>query len=215
MSSRDMYRHLNFIQELVPVCNQLPYLVHTQMSSQEHARTHFQMETILFRASAMLEGGKRMVLGVRDGSLPIHVPSPRGSNPRKFSGTGGYSVYVANSAEEGRASDISSKPPNPDLCSSRNPASCITLCAGMVVCCWNKALGPLGSPPIRDSRHVRLGHRTRVCLISDICSFLSLNACPGRRLFVVLLATDMSGNLLSSDSMRIGRVGVARYQRMW
>jgi len=57
------------------------------------------IETILFRVSAMLQGGRHLVFGLRGGSPKLLVPRPTGKYFRELSGTVGYSAYVANSAE--------------------------------------------------------------------------------------------------------------------
>jgi len=54
----------------------------------------------------MLQGDNRMVLGVKDGSFPLYVPYLKGSRTRKFYGTPGYSVFLANSIDKGGSSHI-------------------------------------------------------------------------------------------------------------
>jgi len=88
MTSEEMYRHLNHIQGLVP----------------PESRNRFLIETIVFRASAILQGNRRLALKLEDGVLPLEVPLLRRSGTRKLSGPTGYSVGVTANVEEGSAS---------------------------------------------------------------------------------------------------------------
>ena len=84
MTSKEMYCHLNHIQGLIP-----PY-----------SRNRFQIETIVFRASAMLQGDRRIALKPENGSWPLEVPLLERSGIRKLYGPTGYSVGVAANAEK-------------------------------------------------------------------------------------------------------------------
>ena len=66
-----------------------------------------QIETILFRASALLEGDKHLVLKAEGGVHPIEVPYLKGLGTRKLSSTAGYKVFVARDAEDGKPSQTS------------------------------------------------------------------------------------------------------------
>lgn len=135
------------------------------MPLQEDVRAPLEIQTILFRVSAMLQGGKHLVFGTRDGTLPLTVPRLEGQRTQELSGTVGYNAYVAESAEGGESSQIPSMIPKPRPCSSFNPAACIgcQLCgARWVIHRGIKPLGPFGTPPTCDRQDVCLGYRQRV-----------------------------------------------------
>jgi len=77
-------------------------------------RARLEIETILFRTSAMLQSDKRMVFGIKDGAIPIRVPCLEDSRTKWLSGTPGYNTYVVDCAEKGVSSQIPSTLPNPD-----------------------------------------------------------------------------------------------------
>lgn len=77
-------------------------------------RTRLEIETILFRASAILQGDRHMVFGIKDRTIPIRVPCLRGPGTKWFSGTPGYSTYVAGCTEKGVSSQTPSILPNSD-----------------------------------------------------------------------------------------------------
>ena len=104
MTSEEMYRHLNHIQGLVP----------------PESRTHFQIETIVSRASAMLQGDRRITLKLEDGARPLEVPLLERSGIRKLSSPTGYSVGVVSNAEKGNLFQIPSGLPNSGLCSPQH-----------------------------------------------------------------------------------------------
>jgi len=105
MTSKEMYRHLNHIQGAVP----------------PESRPHLQIETMVFRASAMLQDGRCMVLRPEDGTYPLEVPLFKRSGTRKLSGVVGYSVDVASSVEKGSFPQIPSGLLDSGLCSSYDP----------------------------------------------------------------------------------------------
>ena len=88
MSSKEMYHHLNRIQEFVP----------------QESRSHFQIETIAFRALAMLQGDERMIFKPEDGSRPLEVPILKRLGTQKLSGVTGYNLGAADNIEEGSLS---------------------------------------------------------------------------------------------------------------
>ena len=77
-------------------------------------RVRLEIETILFRASAMLRGDRRVVFGIKDEATPSRVPCFEGSRTKVLSGTPGYNAYVACCAEEGVSSQTPPILPNPD-----------------------------------------------------------------------------------------------------
>ena len=123
MSSKEMYRQLNHIRELVPVIGSSPNYpaLDAQPPLQSEGTPHLNIETILFRASAMLQGSKCMVLKVEKGDLPTEVPYAKGSRTRKLSGIAGYNVFVVNNPEHGTSSPVPSRPPNLDPYSRQSP----------------------------------------------------------------------------------------------
>jgi len=150
MSSSEMYRHLNLLQEVVPVRHDIYSIGPRLTRPQEDMRTPLEIETILFRVSAILQGDKRLVFGIRDGTLPLIVPRLKGSRTQELPGIVGYNAYVADSAEEGTSSQILSTQPKPRPRSSFNPPGCIgtQLCgARRAIHRGIKSLGPLGPPP--------------------------------------------------------------------
>ena len=64
-----MHRRLNTLQELVPVRHDFSISVRAYACSQSDLRPRLQIEAILFRASAMLQDDKHMVLGIKDGTI--------------------------------------------------------------------------------------------------------------------------------------------------
>ena len=72
--------------------------------SQSDPRPRLQIEAILFRASAMLQDDKHMVLGIKDGTIILPVPSLSGSRIREFSGVVCHNAFVVGSAEECKSS---------------------------------------------------------------------------------------------------------------
>jgi len=92
MTSKEMHRHLNHIQGLVP----------------PRSRVHFQIETIVFRTSAMLQGDRCIALKPEDGSWPLEVPFLERSGTRKLYGPTGYSVGLAANFEKRRLSQTPS-----------------------------------------------------------------------------------------------------------
>ena len=114
MTSKEMYCHLNHIQGLVP----------------PESRAHFQIEAVVFRASAMLQGDRRMALKPEDGAWPLEVPLLERSGIRKLSGPTGYSVGVASNAVKGGPFQIPSVQPNPCLCSSQHPPILVNTTTG-------------------------------------------------------------------------------------
>jgi len=81
---------------------------------------HFQIETIVFRASAMLQGDRRGTQA-RGWVLALEVPLLKRSGIRKLSGATGYSVGVVANAGRRRPFQTPSGPPNSGLCSSQHP----------------------------------------------------------------------------------------------
>ena len=125
-------------------------------------RTRWEIETILFRVAAMLQGDKHLVLGIRDGTLPLQVPRLKGSRTQELSGTAGYNAYVAGSADEGRSPQLLFVLPKPRPRSSFNPPEC----GEPQLCCARRAihrgirpLGSLGPLATCDRQDVCLGHR--------------------------------------------------------
>ena len=167
MTSREMYRQLNHIQGLVPL----------------ESRAHFQIETILFRASAMLRGNRRMVLKPEDGPLPLEVPSSEPSGIQKLSSPTGYSVGVAANAEKGTLSQTPSRPPNLGFGSPRHPPNAnITTGGGAsgVVYYQGKVSGDSRPLPAYSCQDVCHGRTAQVCFLVLLVSiFLKIR--PGRR----------------------------------
>lgn len=128
-------------------------------------RTPLEIQTILFRVSAMLQGGRHLVFGIRDGTIPLLVPRLRGPRTQELSGTIGYNAYVADSAKGGRSSQIPCILPKPRPRSSFNPPGCIgsqSCGARGAIHRGIKPLEPLEPLPACDRQDVCLGHRQRV-----------------------------------------------------
>jgi len=77
-------------------------------------RARLEIETILFRESAMLQGDRHLVFGIKDGTIPLRVPCLKGSERIVVSGTPGHNTYVAACAEKGVLSQFPFVLPNPD-----------------------------------------------------------------------------------------------------
>jgi len=77
-------------------------------------RARLEIETILFRVSAMLQGDRYMVFGIKDGAISTRVPVLKGSSTKKLSGTPGYIAHVESCARECVSSQTPSMLPNPD-----------------------------------------------------------------------------------------------------
>ena len=155
MTSEEMYRHLNYIQGFVS----------------PESRTHFQIETDIFRASAMLGGDRRMALKTDDGARPLEVPLLKRSGIRKLSGPTGYNVGVVANAKKGSLLQILFGPPNSGLRSSQHPPNTTMGGAGGIVYRQGKISGDFPPPPAYSYQDVCRGHTTQVRLLFWWCPF--------------------------------------------
>ncbi|KAF9643708.1 hypothetical protein BDM02DRAFT_1362680 [Thelephora ganbajun] len=80
MSSKDMYRHLNLLENLVPRVNK--------------EGTRLWMNTIFFRVSAMLSGGKSMVLNLGQNIPPVSVLVPGQAHSLRIAGRINYTALT-------------------------------------------------------------------------------------------------------------------------
>jgi hypothetical protein len=152
----------------------------------------------------MLQGGNRMVLGAEDGVLPIEVPLFKGPGTQKLSRPTGYSASVTGSDEKGRfpqiPSGLSNSDPTVRRTSQLEPPK-LFVGESQYRALWDQFPHTIAE--------IYASAKKRRCVWSFGPHSFSLKVCPGRWL-VVPLATDMNGYLLSSISMRTGRVGNTR-----
>ncbi|KAI9573877.1 hypothetical protein HD554DRAFT_2310459 [Boletus coccyginus] len=80
MSSEDMYRHLNLLENLVPTTNE--------------AGARLWIDTIFFRVSAMLSGSKRMVLNLKEHIPSVGISVPGQTCPLKITGAVDYAALT-------------------------------------------------------------------------------------------------------------------------
>ena len=156
-------------------------LTRAQVSSQDYVRARPQIETILLRASAMLQGGGEMVLWTEAGTKPLLVPALESPGFWNLTGTLGHNAFLVGSAAEGGLSQIPPRPPNQDLCSALGPLSYRTTLspgAGRAICCRGKNMGPLGLRSTGHCQVVRLGPKTEVRLVFS-CALIVLTVRTG------------------------------------
>ena len=100
MSSSHMYRHLNFLENLVSsiVSVGIPRWSKSQELPPDQETAHSWAETIFFRVSTMLSNRKPMILGLKQ-SLPLtRIPAPSelnfGSMP--ITGVADYAILTSD-----------------------------------------------------------------------------------------------------------------------
>jgi len=82
MTSQDMHRHLNMLENLVPKSNE--------------AGVRLWIDAIFFRMSAMLSDSKRMVLNIEQHIPSVDISVPGQTRPSNISGTVDYAALATD-----------------------------------------------------------------------------------------------------------------------
>jgi hypothetical protein len=104
MTSKDMYRHLNMLENLVPKAVRLFSLDRrhlTQVLLQNEAGARLWIDAIFFRVSAMVSGNKGMVLNLEQHVPSVAIPVPDQARSLNICGTIDYAALTTDPYEHG------------------------------------------------------------------------------------------------------------------